>query len=657
MPTDRPAIVQTPQQRSALRQAALRYAERGFRVLPLWWPVGPDCACGNAACGNAGKHPYAQLVPRGWHDASSDPARIEHWWRQVPDANVGIVMGENGTVAIDIDPRNGGHITWEAVETEHGTITDTPIAETGSGGQHILVSLTADQVLNCVSTLGQGIDVKASGYIVAEPSLHASGRKYAWRDETDLLQGYVPAAAPPWLQRILTRPAPAAIGLPASPVLADPRTAAELRSAIAVLDPDDYHEWIHNGFALHATGWGAEAYEIWDEWSQRSSKYQAGETGAKWAGFGRNPERPAITYRSIFARAQKRGWVNPMAGFVPAQMPSTLAGKQLLYTLDELAERAQSLQWLVKHALPEESLGVLFGASGAFKSFVAIDITCHVGHGMKWLGKKTRRGCVVYIAAEGGAGVIRRFQAWHRRHNKKWTDADIHVCPVPLELMSDGPRLRAEIERLSLKPDLIVVDTMSQTFVGEENSASDVAAFFRSIGASLRDAFRSCVLVVHHSGHNASERPRGSSAIVANTDFMFGVHRDEKEMLATLTCIKQKDAEKLADQNFALTVHELGRDEDGEAITSLAASHIDTAAQMVEAIRRESRGGRGSNRVVFEKLATSGSSIDEVREQFYAELGALEPNAKRQAWNKCKTWAIEAGILMVVGDRFVRKVN
>ena len=76
MQTDRPAIVQTPQQRSALRQAALRYAERGFRVLPLWWPVGPDCACGNAACGNAGKHPYAQLVPRGWHDASSDPARI-----------------------------------------------------------------------------------------------------------------------------------------------------------------------------------------------------------------------------------------------------------------------------------------------------------------------------------------------------------------------------------------------------------------------------------------------------------------------------------------------------------------------------------------------------------------------------------------------------
>jgi hypothetical protein len=40
MPNDRPAILDTPQHRRALREAALRYAERGFRVLPLWWPVG-----------------------------------------------------------------------------------------------------------------------------------------------------------------------------------------------------------------------------------------------------------------------------------------------------------------------------------------------------------------------------------------------------------------------------------------------------------------------------------------------------------------------------------------------------------------------------------------------------------------------------------------
>mgnify|MGYP002133458850 CR=1 FL=1 len=40
--------------------------------------------------------------------------------------------------------------------------------------------------------------------------------------------------------------------------------------------------------------------------------------------------------------------------------------------------------------------------------------------------------------------------------------------------------------------------------------------------------------MIHHSGHTATERPRGSSAIQANTDYLYGVYRDEKEMLATL---------------------------------------------------------------------------------------------------------------------------
>lgn len=367
---------------------------------------------------------------------------------------------------------------------------------------------------------------------------------------------------------------------------------------------------------------------------------------AKWPRLAKEECSKAIAYAATHQAGPD------ISAAVAAEPP-----KQLLYTLDDLAERAAKLRWLVKYTLPEDSIGVVFGASGAFKSFIAIDAACHIAHGMKWLGKKTRKGSVVYLAAEGGAGIVRRFQAWHRRHNKKWTDAEIHVCPVPLELMTDGPRLRAELDRLGIKPDLIVVDTMSQMFTGEENSASDVAAFLRSIGSVLRDHFHACVMVVHHSGHNAAERPRGSSAIIGNVDYMFGVHRDEKEMLAILSCPKQKDAEKLADQNFALTVHELGKDEDGDAITSLAASHIDTAAQLVEAIRRESKGGRGSNRVVFERLAVSGAGIEDVREQFYAELGALEPNAKRQAWNKCKAWAMDSGIVMVVGDRFVRKVN
>src|SRR5574340_354360 len=76
--------------------------------------------------------------------------------------------------------------------------------------------------------------------------------------------------------------------------------------------------------------------------------------------------------------------------------------------------------------------------------------------------------------------------------------------------------------------------------------------------------WQSAVGVVHHSGHLATERPRGSSALRSNVDWMFGVFRDEKEMLATLVCDKQKDDEQFGDEVFALTRHELGRDADGD---------------------------------------------------------------------------------------------
>jgi hypothetical protein len=65
------------------------------------------------------------------------------------------------------------------------------------------------------------------------------------------------------------------------------------------------------------------------------------------------------------------------------------------------------------------------------------------------------------------------------------------------------------------------------------------------------------VLIIHHTGHNVTERPRGSSAMRANLDYMLGVHRDEKEMLATLSCLKQKDGEAFKDTTFALTPYRI----------------------------------------------------------------------------------------------------
>ena len=49
-----------------------------------------------------------------------------------------------------------------------------------------------------------------------------------------------------------------------------------------------------------------------------------------------------------------------------------------LLTLDQLREQAKAVKWLVKHVVPLESMGVVFGGSGTFKSFIAIDMALTV---------------------------------------------------------------------------------------------------------------------------------------------------------------------------------------------------------------------------------------------------------------------------------------
>jgi putative DNA primase/helicase len=82
------------------------------------------CSCRKSkACPSPGKHP---LTPHGLKDASSDRAVIKPWWRDNPDANIGVVMGpKSGLIAVDIDPRNGGVTTLQDKEKELGKLLDS----------------------------------------------------------------------------------------------------------------------------------------------------------------------------------------------------------------------------------------------------------------------------------------------------------------------------------------------------------------------------------------------------------------------------------------------------------------------------------------------------------------------------------------------------
>ena len=263
-------------------------------------------------------------------------------------------------------------------------------------------------------------------------------------------------------------------------------------------------------------------------------------------------------------------------------MPVIDGEDSLLVGIEELERISGSISWLVKGLVPADSMGMLFGASGAFKSFIALDFGLHVSHGLNWCNRKTTEGNVVYVAAEGGAGVYRRIKAWHEKRGLKVTE-NFNICITPLLLTVEEEidRLTNAIRALPEPPSLVVIDTLSQTFSGDENSSTDIADYIRSMNTKLRAEYGCTVIILHHTGHSASERPRGSSAITANLDFLLGCYRPDKDSLsAQLEVFKQKDGDKLDTQWFTLESKNVGVDEDGEEIQSLVATWNDLVANL-----------------------------------------------------------------------------
>ena len=201
---------------SDLSDAALGYANRGWRVFPLHGIVNGRCTCGRRDCSSPGKHP---LVRRGLHEASNDLKQVSEWRHRWPLANVAIATGEaSGFVVIDIDlghrtntsfgspgeeGQDQGPNVWNSLDVVLPMLPTTLTALTGGGGLHLLFVHLPDRTLrNHASRLpgiaGElpGIDLRGEGgYIVAPPSRHASAERYIWLDCSRTI-----ATAPDWLR-------------------------------------------------------------------------------------------------------------------------------------------------------------------------------------------------------------------------------------------------------------------------------------------------------------------------------------------------------------------------------------------------------------------------------------------------------------------------
>lgn len=263
------------------------------------------------------------------------------------------------------------------------------------------------------------------------------------------------------------------------------------------------------------------------------------------------------------------------ASAVPSSTPANenwgkLISANFLKTLPQQA-------YLVKGVLPATGLSACFGSSGSGKTFLVTDLGIAVALGRSWYGRKVNSCPVTFIVLEGFSGLGKRLQAWER-HFKEAIPDTVKVYTDPFSLLATNhvTDLISQLNAEGQRSGLIIIDTLNQASPGaDENSSKDMGLIIQNAQRLARET-NSHVLLVHHTGKDASKGLRGHSSLIAALDVAIEVKRDSTGRRWGIS--KSKDDTDEAQYHFELKRIDLGVDSDGDQISSCV---IDGAIQRV----------------------------------------------------------------------------
>lgn len=544
--TAEPADDRAPDENAAIVEWALWLARRGLRVHPLHWPKktaltieDARCSC-NGECGKSkGKHP--RLI--GWQEkATTDERTVRGWWREWPDANVGIYTGAGEFFVLDEDG-DEGRATREALERDHGGLPPTFAVGTGRGA-HRYFAKPADtkKIANSVK-IAPGLDVRADGgngaNAVGAGSTHWSGRRYVVRDASPI------APAPDWLLKFVMRPASAMKDEPDAALseqnerfAAIPMSTRRSRAAAYLMkaDPAVSGDHGHNdamrvataavrGFALDKAA-AREVLEPWNDrclpsWSASELEHKIDEAirvGAMpWGAKLLVSEDASFVFRSARQIAEPR----PPASYVLAHFQIGLGRPTVLGGYGGVGK-----------TILAQALGLAIATA---------DVTVWGDVSVQAMGR------VVHLDYEMGSDALeRRYRRLARGLGVDLAKIGDHlkVCSMPRLYLSDDRNLvEAALIEACDGAVLAVIDSLLAACPGAKCENDSAMRLYLDMLTRVSLATGCAILVLAHegkpSGENGGRSPqhrlRGSSAIfdAANTVLSVSARRGVLQITQT----------------------------------------------------------------------------------------------------------------------------
>ncbi|MEP3226317.1 MAG: AAA family ATPase [Parasphingorhabdus sp.] len=491
-----------------------------------------------------------------WQTERPDQSRIETWAAE--ESNVGIATGAvSGCIVLDLD-------SDRAVMDAEARGLPTTVKSKTAKGMHVFFKHPGGTIANRANLL-PGVDIRGDGgYVVAPGSVHPSGATYQWLNSPE---SFELAEIPAWLAGLLkpTKQNQSDFHLNDNSAYGEAALDSELSALRRAPEGERNDQLNRTTFAASQLAHGGE---IESEKTKALIASTANAIGLDEdeveATLNSAWEAGAMNPRSASDRLSKnpREALENTATDVDDALP--------LVWFDDVEPNLDNL-WLIKGLLPQTGLALIYGHPDSGKSFLALDIAFHVAMGSQWHDLKTEKGLVVYVGAEGLAGLRNRMVAFRQHHNPV-EPMPFALIPTPIDMQganADTPKLIAAIrqacEDSGHEPRLIIIDTISKTFGAGKENTDDMASYVANCGRVAAE-FDCCVMPVHHRPKDSeSKDPRGHSSLRGGCDTILLVENGQTKKA---TVFKQKDGEGGQSYLFNLKTVQLGFDNDGEPVTS-----------------------------------------------------------------------------------------
>ena len=291
-----------------------------------------------------------------------------------------------------------------------------------------------------------------------------------------------------------------------------------------------------------------------------------------------------------------------------------------------------------------------------------------IGH--DFAGSPVNQGKVAYLAGEGFNGLSKRFKALEEKYKTQTSDVFVINKPASLMCKDSTKEVIKEVDNICPNPALVIVDTLHRNFGGgDENNAKDVGKLMEVITAIINHT-GATILLVHHCGHGAADRARGSSSLKAALDVEYKVSK--KGDVVTMKNTKVKDFDEPKPILFNLVPQSISGwlDDAGSPIQSaiLELNTTTTPKLKVFSSKRDSGILKALEALIDDKgipipqsainanpllLDKSCAHIDDWRTEVYQLLDAdkLDPQAKQKALKRARE-KLEKEKLVIVTDDF-----